>query len=84
MHTSVWVKTQREVAGGLVDGPVFSSIFGSLKGLQLNDPDEFAAFQNEYVVYHDDVGDYSTNEPTMDGTAGSMILMAHFCSLGDW
>jgi len=21
------------------------------------------------VVYHDDIGDYSTNEPTMDGTA---------------
>jgi hypothetical protein len=29
-------------------------------------------FQNDHVVYHDDIGDYSTNEPTMDGTAGSM------------
>ena len=30
----------------------------------------YAAFQNGNVVYHDDIGDYSTNEPTLDGTAG--------------
>ena len=36
----------------------------------LTEPDEFAKFQNKHVVYHDDIGDYSTNEPTMDGTAG--------------
>ncbi len=28
------------------------------------------------VVYHDDVGDYSTNEPTMDGTADAILVMA--------
>ena len=39
--------------------------------------DEFADFQNDYVVYHDDISDYSTNEPTMDGTAGSMIMMSY-------
>jgi hypothetical protein len=27
-------------------------------------------------VYHDDVGDYSTNEPTMDGTASLIYLLA--------
>jgi len=26
-------------------------------------------------VYHDDVGDYSTNEPTMDGTADAILMM---------
>ena len=41
-------------------------------------PDEFADVQNKYVVYHDDIGDYSTNEPTMDGTAGSILMMAHW------
>ncbi|NLD64066.1 MAG: polysaccharide deacetylase family protein, partial [Bacteroidales bacterium] len=28
-----------------------------------------AAFQGGRIVYHDDIGDYSTNEPTLDGTA---------------
>jgi len=29
-----------------------------------------------YPVYHDDYGDYSTNEPTMDGTASLIYLLA--------
>jgi hypothetical protein len=78
VHTSIWALKKLEVPGGLVDGPVFSSIFNSLKGLTLYNPDEFAHLQNKYVVYHDDIGDYSTNEPTMDGTAGSIIMMAHW------
>lgn len=57
------------INGGLVDGPVYASIFKRLLGITLYSPDEYAAFQNDYVVYHDDYGDYSTNEPTMDGTA---------------
>jgi hypothetical protein len=28
------------------------------------------------LVYHDDVGDYSTNEPTMDGTPDSILMIA--------
>src|SRR5690606_30743014 len=55
--------------GGLVDGPVYGSIFNSLIGLQLYEADEYAEFQSNLFVYHDDPGDYSTNEPTMDGTA---------------
>ena len=39
-------------------------------------PDKYADFQSDLVVYHDDVGDYSTNEPTMDGTASLIYLMA--------
>ncbi len=80
VHTSIWALTQQEVPGGLVDGPVYTSIFNSLKGLHLSNPDVFEAFQNEFVTYHDDIGDYSTNEPTMDGTAGSIIMMAHWAS----
>lgn len=78
VHTSVWALTREEVPGGLVDGPVYGTIFNSLKGLVLTAPDEMAPFQNPYVVYHDDIGDYSTNEPTMDGTAGAIFMMAHF------
>ncbi len=78
VHTSIWALTRKEVAGGLVDGPVYGGIYRSLIGLELMQEDEFGALQNPYVVYHDDVGDYSTNEPTMDGTAGAILMMAHF------
>ena len=78
VHTSTWALTHDLVRGGLIDGPVYTSIYNSLLGLTLLDPDEFADFQNEFIVYHDDIGDYSTNEPTMDGTAGSMIMMAYW------
>jgi endoglucanase len=78
VHTSLFVLLGLEVPGGLVDGPVYASIYNNLIGLTLLKEDKFAAFQNEHVVYHDDVGDYSTNEPTMDGTAGAILMMTHF------
>lgn len=78
VHTSVWYLTRQEVPGGLVDGPVYESVYKSLKGLHLAEADEFSKFQNDFVVYHDDFGDYSTNEPTMDGTAGAIFMMAYF------
>lgn len=78
VHTSVWYLTREEVPGGLVDGPVYASVYGNLKGLRLAEPDEFAYFQSEHVVYHDDFGDYSTNETTMDGTADAIFMMAFF------
>jgi endoglucanase len=64
------------VPGGLVDGPIAAKTYNSLRGLHLNQPDEFAEFQTTQIVYHDDVGDYSTNEPTMDGTADAILMMA--------
>ena len=78
VHTSIWALTKKEVPGGLVDGPVYGTIYRSLIGLALIQPDEFAAVQNDFVVYHDDIGDYPTNEPTMDGTAGAILMMAHW------
>ncbi len=80
VHTSTWKLTRRDVAGGLVDGPVYGKVYNGLIGLHLENPDEFAEFQTDHVVYHDDIGDYSTNEPTMDGTAGAILAMAHFGS----
>lgn len=64
------------IDGGLVDGPVYTSIYKNLIGITLNEPDEYAAFQSDLAVYHDDYGDYSTNEPTMDGTASLIYLLA--------
>jgi hypothetical protein len=45
-------------------------------GIKLYSEDEYAPFQSDLAVYHDDYGDYSTNEPTMDGTASLVYLLA--------
>ena len=66
------------IDGGLVDGPVYTNIYKSLIGIQLAEADEYANFQSDLAVYHDDYGDYSTNEPTMDGTASLVYLLAAF------
>ena len=68
------------LAGGLVDGPVYATIFNSLRGVHLRHDDRFSEFQNPVVVYHDDYSDYSTNEPTMDGTAALTYMLARLCS----
>jgi len=78
VHTSLYALKKMEIPGGLVDGPVYASIYNNLIGIHLVNPDEFAEMQNNFVTYHDDLGDYSTNEPTMDGTAGSLLMMAYF------
>ncbi|MGH7443550.1 MAG: glycoside hydrolase family 9 protein, partial [Longimicrobiales bacterium] len=61
--------------GGLVDGPVYRSIFENLMYIELHEPDEYAAFNTGFIVYHDDRGDYSTNEPIMDGTGNLTYLL---------
>lgn len=75
-HSVVAKQLGLQLTGGLVDGPVYRSIFGSLLGVRLQEADEYAAFNDGFIVYHDDMGDYSTNEPTMDGTASAMWLLA--------
>ena len=75
-HSSLTYLLKKTTTGGLVDGPVYSSIYKGLIGIQLMDPDEYAAFQDGKAVYHDDMGDYSTNEPTMDGTASLSYLLS--------
>jgi hypothetical protein len=65
-----------KLLGGLVDGPVYRSIFANLRGIELLHPDEYAAFNGGFIVYHDDLGDYSTNEPIMDGTANLTYLLS--------
>lgn len=76
VHLMTTKLTGRSVRGGLVDGPVAEAIFRSLKGVAIREPDPLAPFQDMRAVYHDDIGDYSTNEPTMDGTASAVLLWA--------
>ena len=67
--------------GGLVDGPIYTDKFNSLWGVRLRRGfDPFAEVQNEVVVYHDDYSDYSTNEPTMDGTASLTYMLGRLAS----
>jgi hypothetical protein len=62
--------------GGLLDGPVYRSIYENLRGIRLHQPDEYAPFNTGFIVYHDDLGDYSTNEPIMDGTASLAYMLS--------
>lgn len=62
--------------GGLLDGPVYRSIYENLRGIRLTGSDEYARFNTGFIVYHDDIGDYSTNEPIMDGTASLVYLLS--------
>lgn len=75
-HSAFTHLKQYPINGGLVDGPVYTNIYKNLIGIQLQDVDEYATFQSGLAVYHDDYGDYSTNEPTMDGTASLIYLLA--------
>jgi endoglucanase len=75
-HSSFTVLHKYPLDGGLVDGPVYGAIYNSLLGISLVDADEYEKFQSNLAVYHDDYGDYSTNEPTMDGTASLIYLLA--------
>ena len=77
-HSVVAKELKVELTGGLLDGPVYRSIYQNLKGIRLLSPDEYAPFNTGFIVYHDDLGDYSTNEPIMDGTANLLYLLAAY------
>ena len=64
--------------GGLVDGPVYSTIFGSLLGISTEGGINFEEFQPGDIVFHDSTHDYSTNEPTMDGTASLTFPLSYY------
>ncbi|HEY2026902.1 MAG TPA: glycoside hydrolase family 9 protein [Gemmatimonadaceae bacterium] len=71
-----------KLLGGLLDGPVYRSIYENLRGITLHHPDRNASFNTGRLVYHDDIGDYSTNEPIMDGTASLTYLLAALADTG--
>ena len=55
------------------EGPVPMAEF-EVSGIQLDNPDEFALFQDKTAVYHDDRADYMTNEPTIAMNAIGLAL----------
>ncbi|MCJ7821220.1 MAG: glycoside hydrolase family 9 protein, partial [Bacteroidales bacterium] len=68
-HSAVTRYLGQTTYGGLIDGPVYKRIFNNRLAIELLRDDPYKSFQKGNVVYHDDIGDYSTNEPTLDGTA---------------
>ena len=73
-HSSLLNAGVGNTTGGLVDGPVYRSIFEGLRGVNMTGipgtpGQDYERFQPDLMVYHDALHDYSTNEPTMDGTA---------------
>lgn len=80
---SAYVDIMKDVPyGGLVDGPIYRNIYESLRGIRLIYTDDYAPFQFGAAVYHDDPGDYSSNEPTMDGTASLSFYLSAMQKLG--
>ena len=82
-HSGFTLNNRYEIDGGLVDGPVYGTIYRKLLGIQLHREDKFKDFQSSFFVYHDDFGDYSTNEPTMDGTAGLAFYLSAMQKAGN-
>jgi|SRR5690554_6053608 len=81
-HSAFTALHNLSIDGGLVDGPVYSTIYGNLIGITLYNGDEYEEYQPGPAVYHDDYGDYSTNEPTMDGTASLSYYLSSLEKLG--
>ncbi len=75
-HSVVTHRLNLQLDGALVDGPVYQSIYKNLLGIYLSRPDALARWNTGFIVYHDDWGDYSTNEPIMDGTVNVLFLLA--------
>jgi peptidoglycan/xylan/chitin deacetylase (PgdA/CDA1 family) len=75
-HSSITKMLGEPTYGGLVDGPVYREIFNGHIGVGLLKKDVYRPFQNGIAVYHDDMEDYTSNEPTMDGTASLSFYLS--------
>lgn len=80
VHMPFWRLDSAQISGSLVDGPLWSTIHSGMLGIELAEPDEYAAFQPEHIRYMDDYLDYSTNEPTLDGSAELLMLLTQLSS----
>ncbi len=75
VHMPFWMLLKKRVKGSLVDGPLWSSIHEGMLGIDISQPDEYAHLQPDHITYWDDWADYSTNEPTLDGSAELLLIL---------
>ncbi|WP_288369886.1 glycoside hydrolase family 9 protein [uncultured Algoriphagus sp.] len=75
VHMPFWKILNKSVKGSLVDGPLWSTIHQQMLGISPSSPDEYAHLQPQHIKYLDDWADYSTNEPTLDGSAELLLIL---------
>ncbi|WP_296705845.1 glycoside hydrolase family 9 protein [Algoriphagus sp.] len=77
VHMPFWRLLNVSIKGSLVDGPIWSTIHENMLGIELSEPDEYAHLQPKHIKYMDDWMDYSTNEPTLDGSAELLMILTY-------
>jgi hypothetical protein len=77
VHMPFWKLKVEVIRGSLVDGPLWTTIHDGMLAIELSEKDEYAEYQPPHLRYHDDFADYSTNEPTMDGSADLILLLTY-------
>ena len=77
VHMPFWMIYKKSIKGSLVDGPLWAHIRDKMLAIKLSEVDEYAHLQPEHVKYYDDWADYSTNEPTLDGSAELLMILTH-------
>ncbi|MFT5884735.1 MAG: endoglucanase [Arcticibacterium sp.] len=75
VHMPFWIISKKSIKGSLVDGPLWSTIHDKMLGIELSEPDEYLHLQPKHIKYQDDWADYSTNEPTLDGSAELLLIL---------
>jgi endoglucanase len=75
VHMPFWRLQKKPIKGSLVDGPLWSTIHENMLGITLSEADEYAHLQPPHIKYMDDWADYSTNEPTLDGSAELLLIL---------
>jgi hypothetical protein len=79
-HHQVADLTGSELVGFWDEGPMPRADWLAL-GITLSAPDAYAAFQSAAAVYHDDVADYATNEPTLVANALGLALATWYAPI---
>ena len=69
--------TNTELIGFWDEGPVTQQVFVD-EDIHLGGPDVYAAFQSPEAVFHDDIEDYTTNEPTITMNAQGLALTSWY------
>lgn len=77
VHMPFWRILRKPIKGSLVDGPLWSTIHDKMLGIKLSESDEYEHLQPDHIKYHDDWADYSTNEPTLDGSAELLLIFTY-------
>lgn len=76
-HHQIADITGTQLIGFWNEGPDTKKDWMQFK-LQLRKPDQYADFQSDAAIYHDDVEDYVTNEPTIFANGVGIALLSWY------